>query len=75
MTVQYDPYPTVTIGASTTIPDNTLSGIQINMGRQDVLEQAGPGYANINFWTDGDSPLDIELSDKIKIEIAKERMK
>ena len=71
MTVQYDPYPTVTIGASTTIPDNTLSGIQINMGRQDVLEQAGPGYANINFWTDGDSPLDIELSDKIKIEIAK----
>ena len=71
MTVNYDPYPTVTIGASTTIPDNTLSGIQINMGRQDVLEQAGPGFANINFWTDGDSPLDIELSDKIKIEIAK----
>ena len=71
MTVQYDPYPTVTIGASTTIPDNTLSDIQINMGRQDVLEQAGPGFASINFWTDGDSPLDIELSDKIKIEIAK----
>lgn len=71
MTVNYDPYPTVTIGASTTIPDNTLSGIQINMGRQDVLEQAGPCFANINFWTDGDSPLDIELSDKIKIEIAK----
>lgn len=41
------------------------------MGRQDVLEQAGPGFASINFWTDGDSPLDIELSDKIKIEIAK----
>jgi hypothetical protein len=71
VTVQYDPYPTVTIGASTTIPDNTLSDIQINMGRQDVLEQAGPGFASINFWTDGDSPLDIELSDKIKIEIAK----
>ncbi len=71
MTVNYDPYPTVTIGASTTIPDNTLSSIQINMGRQDVLEQAGPGFASISFWTDGDSPLDIELSDKITVAIAK----
>ena len=71
MTVNYDPYPTVTIGAATTIPDNTLSGIQINMGRQDVLEQAGPGFATISFWTDGDSPLDIELSDKVEINIAK----
>jgi hypothetical protein len=71
VTVNYDPYPTVTIGAATTIPDNTLSGIQINMGRQDVLEQAGPGFATISFWTDGDSPLDIELSDKVEINIAK----
>lgn len=71
MTVQYDPYPSVTINGSTTIPDNTLSGIQINMGRQDVLEQAGPGYASISFWTDGDSPLDIELSDNIEVKIAK----
>jgi hypothetical protein len=71
VTVNYDPYPTVTINGSTTIPDNTLSGIQINMGRQDVLEQAGPGFATISFWTDGNSPLDIELSDKIEIKIAK----
>jgi hypothetical protein len=71
VTVSYDPYPTVTINGSTTIADNTLSSIQINMGRQDVLEQAGPGFANISFWTDGNSPLDIELSDKIEIEIAK----
>ena len=67
----YDPYPTVTIDDTITIADNTLSGIQINMGRQDVLEQAGPGFATVNFWTDGDSPLDIELSDKIEIDIEK----
>lgn len=67
----YDPYPTVTIDDTITIADNTLSGIQINVGRQDVLEQAGPGFATVNFWTDGDSPLDIELSDKIEIDIEK----
>ena len=67
----YDPYPTVTIDDTITIADNTLSGIQINMGRQDVLEQAGPGFATVSFWTDGDSPLDIELSDKIEIDIEK----
>ena len=67
----YDPFPTVTINGSTTIPDNTLSNIQINYGRRDVLEQPSPGYASINFWTDGDSPLDIELSDKIEVKIDK----
>jgi hypothetical protein len=67
----YDPYPTVTIDDTITIENNTLSGIQINYGRQDVLEQAGPGFASLSFWTDGDSPLDIELSDKIEIDINK----
>ena len=71
MTVNYDPYPSVTIDGTITIPDNTLSGIQINYGRQDVLEQPSPGYASINFWTDGDNPLDIELSDPITVSIAK----
>jgi hypothetical protein len=67
----YDPYPTVTIDDTITIENNTLSGIQITYGRQDVLEQAGPGFASLSFWTDGDSPLDIELSDKIEIDINK----
>jgi len=67
----YDPFPTVTINGSTTIPENTLSSIQINYGRRDVLEQPSPGYASIYFWTDGNSPLDIELSDKIEVSIDK----
>lgn len=67
----YEPYPTVTIDGSVTISDNTLSGIQINYGRQDVLEQPSPGYASINFWTDGNDPLDIELSDSITVTIDK----
>jgi hypothetical protein len=67
----YDPYPTVTIDDTITIANNTLSGITINYGRQDVLEQPGPGFATLSFWTDGDSPLDIELSDKIEIDINK----
>lgn len=67
----YDPFPTVTIDDTVTLANNTLSSIQVNYGRQDVLEQAGPGFASLSFWTDGDSPLDIELSDKIEIEIAK----
>lgn len=67
----YDPYPTVTIDDTITLENNTLSSIQINYGRQDVLEQAGPGFATLSFWTDGNSPLDIELSDKIEIDIEK----
>lgn len=67
----YSPYPTVTIDQTITIPDNTLSNIRIRYGRQDVLEQPAPGYANIDFWTDGDNPLDIQLSDSVEIVIDK----
>ena len=67
----YEPYPTVTIDGTITIPNNTLSGIQVNYGRQDVLEQPSPGFASINFWTDGDNPLDIELSDSVVVSIDK----
>ena len=41
------------------------------MGRQDVLEQPSPGFSSINFWTDGNSPIDIQLSDKIEVSISK----
>ena len=67
----YEPYPTVTIDQTITIADNTLSNIRIFYGRQDVLEQPAPGYARIDFWTDGDTPLDIELSDSVVIAIDK----
>jgi hypothetical protein len=67
----YEPYPLVTIDGTITISDNTLSNIQINYGRQDVLEQPSPGFASINFWTDGNNPLDIELSDPITVSIDK----
>lgn len=67
----YEPYPSVVINGSTTIPSSTLSDIRISYGRRDVLEQPAPGLANINFWTTGDAPLDIELSDKIEVKIDK----
>jgi len=67
----YEPYPSVTIDQTITIPDSTLSNIRIFYGRQDVLEQPAPGYASIDFWTDGNTPLDIELSDSVSISIDK----
>jgi hypothetical protein len=71
VTVKYDPYPTVTVDQTVVLSDKTLSSIQINYGRRDVLEQPSAAFANMRFWTDGDSPLDIELSDSVEIEIAK----
>lgn len=67
----YNPHPTVTINGTYVLPENTLSGIQINYGRQDVLEQPAPGFANLNFWTDANSPLNLNLADKIKVDINK----
>ena len=67
----YEPYPTITIDDTIQIPYNALSNIRISYGRKDVLEQPAPGYANLEFWTDGDNPLDIDLSDSISVAINK----
>jgi hypothetical protein len=67
----YQPNPTVEIDGGVFIPSNTISSIQISTGRQDVLEQPQPGFANLNFWTDANDPLDIELADALAVSIDK----
>jgi hypothetical protein len=67
----YDPYPTVTFGGTTTYADNTISSISIRMGREDVMDQPQPGYASIRLWTDASDPLDVTLSQSVSVSIDK----
>jgi len=67
----YEPYPTVTFGGTTTYADNTISSISIRMGRNDIIEQPQPGYASIRLWTNADQVLDVSLSESVSIAIAK----
>jgi hypothetical protein len=67
----YEPYPTVIIAGVIYMADNTLSNIKISSGRRDVLNQPEPTYSNIEFWTDANNPLPIELSDSVEININK----
>ena len=71
MTVQYDPYPTVTFAGTTTYADNTISSISIRSGRDDVTTQPQPGYASISLWTDASQPLNVALSQSVSIAINK----
>lgn len=67
----YDPYPTVTFGGTTTYADKTISSISIRMGRDDVMDQPQPGYASIRLWTDASEPLSVELSQSVSVSIDK----
>lgn len=67
----YDPYPTVTFGGTTTYADKTISSISIRMGRDDVMDQPQPGYASIRLWTDASEPLDVALSQSVSVSIEK----
>jgi hypothetical protein len=67
----YSPNPTVTIDGVLFDSDYALSSVRIVSGRKDVLNQAEPSYANIELWTDADTPLDVELSDSISVSIDK----
>jgi hypothetical protein len=67
----YEPYPTVTFGGTTTYADKTISSISIRMGRNDVIEQPQPGFASIRLWTDASEPLDVALSQSVAISIDK----
>jgi hypothetical protein len=67
----YEPYPTVEIDGGLFYPDNTISTIRITSGRRDVLDQPNAGFANVELWTDANNPLDIELSDSLKVKINK----
>lgn len=66
---EYTPYPTVTFAGVNTYDENTISSINIRSGRNNVIEQPQPGYANIQLWTDADTPLDVNLSDSVKVAI------
>ena len=67
----YQPNPTVVIDGGLSIPANTISSIRIEAGRRDVLEQPQAGFANLNFFTDANEPLDIELADAVAVSIDK----
>jgi len=67
----YDPYPTVTFGGTTTYADQTIASISIRNGRNDVTEQPQPGYASISLWTDASQPLNVALSQSVSIAIDK----
>jgi len=67
----YDPYPTVTFGGTTTYADKTISSISIRMGRDDVMDQPQPGYASIRLWTDASEPLNVALSQSVSVSIDK----
>jgi len=67
----YEPYPTVTFGGTTTYADNTISSIAIRMGRNDIIEQPQPGFASIQLWTDASQPLDVALSQSVSVAINK----
>jgi len=67
----YEPNPTVEINGGIFIPTNTISSIRISTGRRDVLEQPQAGYANLEFWTDADDPLNIKLADNLQVKIDK----
>jgi hypothetical protein len=67
----YSPNPTVTIDGVLFDSEQALSSVRIVSGRKDVLNQPEPSYANIELWTDADTPLDIELSDSISVSIDK----
>jgi len=67
----YSPNPVVTIGGSRTYADNTISSINITAGRNSVMNACQPGFASVTFWTDAKNPLDINITDKIEIEIDK----
>lgn len=69
MTV-YTPFPTVTL-AGVQYVNNTISNIRINAGRNDVIEQPQPGFANIELITDANTPLAIALSQPVSIAINK----
>lgn len=68
MTV-YTPYPKVIFAGATEYADETVASISISLGRRDIFEQALPGIANIELWTDADTALDVELSDSVNIQI------
>lgn len=67
----YAPNPVVTFAGSNVYADNTIADISINMGRKDIIEPVQASYARIVLWTEADTPLNVNLSDSVTVEIDK----
>jgi hypothetical protein len=67
----YAPNPVVTFAGGNVYSDNTIADISINIGRKDVIEPVAASYARIVLWTQADTPLNVNLSDSVTIEIDK----
>lgn len=68
MTV-YTPYPKVIFAGATEYADNTVANISVTLGRRDIFEQALPANISIELWTDANSPLNVNLSDSVAVQI------
>ena len=65
----YTPYPKVIFAGINEYVDNTISGISLELGRRNIYEQAQVGIASISLWTDADTPLNVNLSDSVSVQI------
>lgn len=65
----YTPYPKVIFAGVNEYADNTISTISLELGRRDIYEQAQVGIASISLWTDADTPLNVNLSDSVSVQI------
>jgi len=65
----YQPNPVVTFADVNVYSEHTIANISINMGRDNVLDQPQAGYSRIVLWTDANEPLNVNLSDSVKVEI------
>lgn len=65
----YSPYPKVIFAGINEYADNTISGISLELGRRNIYEQAQVGIASISLWTDADTPLNVNLSDSVQVQI------
>jgi hypothetical protein len=65
----YTPYPKVIFGGSIEYADETISNIQISLGRRDIFEQALPALISLELWTDANTPLNLTLSQSVDVQI------
>jgi hypothetical protein len=65
----YTPYPKVIFAGATEYADNNIANITISVGRNNIMEQALAGIISIELWTDADTPLDVNLSDSVNVQI------
>lgn len=65
----YTPYPKVKFRSGIEYTDSTIASISISAGRLDIMEQPKAGVARVDLWTDADTPLSVNLSDPVEIQI------